>query len=311
MVTQRTGSVASITIAYNSREVLPRQLDALLRQTRKLDEIIVVDNASTDDTSSLLVERYPAVRVLRLSENLGAGGAWVAGLRYAALERKHDWVWTFDDDSVPSDDALEALLSAFDTFAATSERIGMLACSLLHKETGARYRPFLWRNGRFEQISEETECSVYFADLVFTSGCLVRREVVESVGLPREDFFMDFIDCEYCLRARHQGYKIGVVPSSVLNHKLGNARWVRLPGYTRLRAEYPAWREYYMARNITYAMWWLYPSWQSKRFVLGFLAKRALGFILFGSGKLPRLQKMAQGFLDGRGANLGIRFRPS
>jgi glycosyltransferase involved in cell wall biosynthesis len=81
-----TVSIASVTTACNAASVLPRQMEALLRQTRALDEIIVVDNASTDNTRALLAERYPQVTVLGLPENLGAAGAWAAGLEYAARE---------------------------------------------------------------------------------------------------------------------------------------------------------------------------------------------------------------------------------
>ena len=94
-------SVASVTIAYNAAVALPKQIEALLAQTFSLQEIIVVDNASTDGTSVMLAERFPQVKVLRMTENLGAAGAWAAGLTYAALEEGNDWIWTFDDDSVP------------------------------------------------------------------------------------------------------------------------------------------------------------------------------------------------------------------
>ena len=75
MRSQVIPSVASVTVAYNDARVLPRQMDALLGQTRPLQEIIVVDNASTDSTRALLAERYPEVRVLRMPENMGVGGA--------------------------------------------------------------------------------------------------------------------------------------------------------------------------------------------------------------------------------------------
>lgn len=65
-----TVSVASVTTAYNAARMLPRQLDALLSQSVPLKEIIVVDNASTDRTVSLLAERYPQVTVLLMPENL-------------------------------------------------------------------------------------------------------------------------------------------------------------------------------------------------------------------------------------------------
>src|SRR5579864_7241966 len=104
-------SIASVTVAYNGADVLREHLESLKGQTLKLDEIIVVDNASTDDTRHLAAE-YPDVTVLSLEENGGVAGGLSAGLAYAALEKKYDWIWLFDQDSVPAPDALERLVLA-------------------------------------------------------------------------------------------------------------------------------------------------------------------------------------------------------
>ncbi len=304
-------SVASVTVAYNAARVLPRQMDALLRQTRPLQEIVVVDNASTDGTSALLAERYPQVTVLRMRENLGYGGAWAAGLVHVALEGGHDWAWTFDDDSVPNDDALAALLQGIESLAEPDGPLGMVAALPVHPQTGTCYPPQLWHDGWVKPSTELLQQPVWFADLAFAAGCMVRREVVERVGLPRADFFMDFIDFEYCLRVRTHGYKIAVITRSQFAHEVGNARKVRLFGYSRLWPDHAPWREYYMTRNLTYAGCWLYPTFGTKRFVLCHLTRHAGGVLLFGSNRLACLKKMAQGFSDGRRARLGIRFRPS
>ncbi len=303
-------SVASVTVAYNDAPVLPRQIEALLRQTRPLQEIIVVDNASTDGTSALLADRYPQVKVLRIPENLGAGGGVAAGLAYAALEKRHDWVWTFDADSAPNNDALQALLEATESLGNTNGEVGMAAPLAVHQETGICYPPLLWREGFVKPSAELLRQPIWFADLVMTSGSMVRRDVVEKVGLPRTDFFMCFIDYEYCLRARSRGYKIAVITRSRFAHEVGKPRKVRLPGYSGLWPDHAPWHEYYVGRNITYAAWWLYPSRRTKLFVVRHLARHALGELLFGSNKLSCLKKMVQGFWDGHRAILGVRFRP-
>jgi len=303
-------SVASVTTAYNAERILSRQMDALLRQTRPLQEIVVVDNASTDRTAGLLAERYPQVTILRMPENLGAAGAWAAGLAHAALEKRHDWVWAFDDDSVPSDDALETLLDGIQGLARTDPKVGIVATLPVHRETGACYSPLLWRDGFVKPSAELLQRPIWFPDLVIASGCMVRRDVVEKIGLPRADFFMDFFDFEYCLRARSLGFEIAVVTRAILLHEIGNAQAVRLLGYSRVWVDQAPWREYYVIRNMVYAVWWLYPSRSAKIFVLRHLARHACGSLLFGSNKLASLRKMAQGFLDGRQAILGIRFRP-
>jgi len=304
-------SVASVTVAYNAANLLPRQMEALLRQTRSLEEVIVVDNASSDGTSALIAERYPQVTLLRMPENLGIGAGLAAGLKYAALEKRHDWVWTFDQDSVPNDDALEVLLEGTESLGNNDGEVGIAAAMPVHIETGICYPPLLWRDGYVQPSAEQLRKPIWFADLVISSGCMVRRDVVEKAGLPRMDLFMYFVDFEYCLRARSLGYKIAVVTRSRFAHEIGNAREVRLPGYSRLWPDRAPWSEYYMSRNLTYAAWWLYPSSRTKRFVVRHLARHAGGVLLFGSNKLACLRKMAQGFWDGRRASLGIRFRPS
>jgi rhamnosyltransferase len=138
----------------------------------------------------------------------------------------------------------------------------------------------------------------------------VRREVVQKIGLPRTDFFIYFVDFEYCLRTRSHGYKIAVITRAKLAHQVGNARQVRLPGYSRLWPDYAPWHEYYVSRNIVYAAWWLYPTRRTKRFVVRHLARHAAGVLFFSSHKLSCLKRMAQGFWDGRRARLGVRFRP-
>ena len=305
-----TVSVASITTAFNAAHVLPRQMDALLRQTRPLQEIVVIDNGSRDTTRQLLEKGYPQVTVLGMPGNLGAAGAWSEGLAYAALKKRHDWIWAFDDDSVPDAGALEGLLQAIEPDSCGG-KTGMIAMLPVHQETGISYPPLLWREGFHRPPAEMLGQPVWFTDLAIASGLLISRELVKEIGLPRSDFFMDFFDFEYCLRARSHGYKIAVVSSVQLNHSVGNAHHVRLPGFSALWSNHAPWREYYIIRNMIYMAWWLYPTAATKRFVLRHTARHACASLLFGSKKLACVRKMAQGFWDGRRARLGIRFLPS
>jgi rhamnopyranosyl-N-acetylglucosaminyl-diphospho-decaprenol beta-1,3/1,4-galactofuranosyltransferase len=320
-----TLSIASVTTAYNAAKVLPRQMDALLRQSLPLKEIIVVDNASTDGTASLLAERYPQVTVLSMPANLGAAGAWAEGLKYAARQRKHDWIWAFDDDSIPGPNALEGLLLAAQSQDCRSQdshnqashnqdsndgEIGMIAVLPVHRETGIAYPPLLWRDGFRRPHQALLNRPVWFADLAIASGLMVRREVVEKVGLPRADFFMDFFDFEYCLRARSYGYRIAVATGVQLSHEVGRARHVRLPGFRALWPDHAPWREYYISRNFAYVVWWLYPSFAAKWFSIRHMLRHAGGALCFSSARFSAVKRMVQGFLDGRRARLGIRFRP-
>src|SRR3954471_976405 len=92
---------------WNDADVVAIVLNAVLRQTRPVEEILIVDNGSTDGTADLA---YPhSVTVIRHPANLGTSGAVKTGLQYA-LAHGYDWLWILDADSVPRPDALELLV---------------------------------------------------------------------------------------------------------------------------------------------------------------------------------------------------------
>lgn len=304
-------SIASVTVVYNGAGVLQAHLDSLIRQSRKLDQIIVVDNASTDGTTAMLATEYPEITLLALPENVGIGGGLAAGLAFAALEQKHDWIWIFDQDSVPAPDGLERLLSGLVHLNGTEASAAILAPLCLNRETGAFYPALSLRAGRFEPCAEQTDTPVAFVDMVISSGSLLRRDALEHAGLPRADFFMDFVDYEHCLRLRHHGFSIAVVRDSVLEHAIGTSRDVDFFGQNKVWADHSPWREYYMARNETFTMWQYSPRLATKLFVVQRLLQHALGILLFGKEKLGCIRMMWRGFFDGRAGRLGIRFRPA
>jgi rhamnosyltransferase len=304
---KRAVSIASVTVAYNGAQVLPRHLEALQRQTRKIDEIVVVNNASTDDTLTLLATRYPEITVLNLSENSGVGGGLAAGLSFAAITKKYDWVWLFDQDSAPSEDGLERLLAGLRHLDDTEESTAILAPMNIHPGTNMTCPGLFWRTGRLRQ-SPESKQRITFVDSVISSGSLIRREAVEAVGLPRSDFFMDFVDHEHCLRLRRHGFRIAVVRDSLLHHVNGDPSKFKILGRTKYWTDHVPWREYYMTRNEIFTMWQYYPKWWSKAFTLYRLGRKALDVLLFGNRKLACVRMMYRGFLDGRAGRLGIRF---
>lgn len=304
-------SIASLTVAYNGADVLMRQLDALRRQTRKLDEIIVVNNASTDETLNLLETEYPGVTILNLPQNAGVGGGYAAGLTYAALSKNHDWVWLFDQDSVPAKDCLERLLCGLAHLASNADRTAIVAPVCMHPGTEMPCPGLLWRGGRISKSPENSGQPITLVDMVISSGSLVRRQAIEGVGLPRADFFMDFVNYEYCLRLRHRGFKIAVIRDSHLDHVLGNPSRFKILGRSTHWTDHVPWRVYYMVRNEVYTIWHCYPKQSNKGFALYRLVRYALFLLLLGKKKQACLGMMCRGFMDGRAGKLGIRFSGS
>ncbi len=300
-------SVASVTVAYNGASVLREHLDSLKRQSRKLEEIIVVDNASSDDTLRLLAREYTNVTVLPLPENGGIAGGLAAGLAYAMAERKHDWVWTFDQDSLPSVNALERLLAGFQSLGESQENIAILAPVCVNQATGTKYPALLWKGDRFLPASYSQKQLLTFVDMVISSGSLMRSSALAEAGFPRRDFFMDFVDYEHCLRLRRHGFRIVVVHDSLLDHAIGTPTTFHIFGRRKSWPEHTPLREYYMTRNEIFTIWAYRPTLLAKSFIFCRLARHALGILLFGKRRLECLRMMWRGIVDARARRLGRR----
>jgi rhamnopyranosyl-N-acetylglucosaminyl-diphospho-decaprenol beta-1,3/1,4-galactofuranosyltransferase len=226
--------VAALVVTYNRKDVLRGCLAGLLTQTRALDEVIVVDNASSDGTVAMLAEELPAVRVVRMAENTGPAGGFAEGLR-EGLARGHDWIWVFNDDDVPTNDALEIML---DAAARLPARTGVVACG---RRDGAEHRHVLgsyWRNRHRHIAFPEFAMPAVPLDIVAFSGTLIAAALVRDVGLPRADFFMMTEELEYCLRARRAGWGVFAVPRLLVTALAMGSDERPSP-----------WRGYYQTRN--------------------------------------------------------------
>ncbi|MGO3886668.1 MAG: glycosyltransferase, partial [Mycetocola sp.] len=102
--------VVAVVVAFNRRELVTETLDSLFSQSRPVDAVIVIDNGSSDGTSDLVAERYPGARLITLDRNTGGAGGFAIGMERALTVENADWVWVMDDDTVPSETALDALL---------------------------------------------------------------------------------------------------------------------------------------------------------------------------------------------------------
>jgi len=300
--------IASVTVVFKGASVLRAHLDSLKQQTRAIDEIVVVNNASPDETLSLVSTEYPDVSIINLPSNAGVGGGFSAGIKYLLDKKKYDWIWLFDHDSIPVNSALSSLLEALNDL--DPREVGILAPQCVHPTTGMVWSGLSWRSGRMLPTPIDPQSPVTFVDSVISSGTLLRRTAVETIGPPRSDYFMDFVDHEYCLRMRRYGLKIALIPGSVVHHSLGDPLTFKILGWTKYWADHEPWREYYMARNEFFTIWREYPQASVKIFTLWRLARHILGIVLFGKQKRGCIAMICRGVADGLRGRLGKRVLP-
>ena len=217
--------VVAVVVAYNRRDLLVAALDAIAAQTRPLDHVVVVDNASTDDSLTVAGRHASAPEVLALARNTGGAGGFAAGLAHAVApsdgSAPADLVWLMDDDTIPTPTALAELLVARDAFeAAGGEPVAVAGSRAVwtdgreHPMNTPRRRP---RADADEVRRAQVAGAVPVRSSSFVS-MLVDARAVREDGLPAADYFIWNDDFEFSTRLlRHRPGLY--VPASVVEHR--------------------------------------------------------------------------------------------
>jgi rhamnosyltransferase len=240
---------------FNDADVIDRTIAAIRRQTYPVDEILVVDNGSSDDTLEQPALRYATV--LRHPQNLGTSGSVRSGFAYA-LKHGFDWIWVFDADSMPEPDALEKLLGLYAGWPQDGrDKIGCLACLPINQVDGQPlHASVLTRLGRvFVEPEPGRRC--YRFDVTIWSGCLYRLAAVREVGLPNPDYVLDFGENEYGHRLTTAGYTALVDQHAIMKHNIRGDQslhpfTLKLGPLKLTFYENPPIRCYYLCRNMLY-----------------------------------------------------------
>ena len=208
--------VVAVVVTWNRRALLEESLAAVRSQTHPPAALVVVDNASTDDTSELLTGET-GLDVVRLSSNTGGAGGFAVGIE-RALTHDPDLVWLLDDDTVPTPEALRELVRAWVGFEGVPPAV--LASKVVwtdgrdHPMNTPRPKPGATRS---ERAAAARVGAVPVRSASFVS-LLCDARVVRERGLPVADYFLWNDDFEYStrlLRGRAGLY----VPASVVVHK--------------------------------------------------------------------------------------------
>lgn len=216
-----TSGLFSVVIPnWNGEGFLAPCLDALANQTYNSLEVIVADNASTDNSRQLVQQEYPWVRWLQLSHNAGFTGACNAGMRAAEGE----FICLLNNDTEVEPGWAAAVVDAF----ADDPRVGSVASKMLlhsrrdHIHTtgdlfttdGQAVNRGVWQpdTGQYDRVEP-----------VFSAcggSSTYRRAMLQDVGLLDDDFFFSGEDVDLGWRAQLRGWRCLYTPHAVVYHHL-------------------------------------------------------------------------------------------
>ena len=188
--------IGVVVVTFNNAEMVHSIIGALVSQTRMPDEIVVIDNASSDNTQDI-IKGFQSVRYIRLTENTGSAGGYYEGLKIAS--ENNDFVLTLDDDCDFKPDTLQNLINGF------------MEVELLGKVGAVR------GVGKNHLASFPTRTSLFS-----WRGALISVKAIKDVGFPIKEYFLYGEDGEYSLRMSKRGYIFFWIPGCVFFNKRDN-----------------------------------------------------------------------------------------
>jgi N-acetylglucosaminyl-diphospho-decaprenol L-rhamnosyltransferase len=214
-----------IIVSFNTRSDLERCLESLVAHPPAVThEIVVVDNASTDDSVAAIRGRFPGLRLIEAGENLGFSRANNIGIRQTSGEL----VLLLNADTVVPAGSIDALVAVVDG----RPDVGIAGPRLVdaHGRAELSFGPMIsplnevrqkirarWLSGRLTAIEREV-------DWVSGACLLVRRADAEAVGLLDARFFMYTEDVDFCAAVRARGRKVLFTPRAEIVHLRGRSR---------------------------------------------------------------------------------------
>ena len=219
--------VAAIVLNFRTPDDTLLAVKSLLASRCPIDDVIVVDNDSTENARERLSSVQSQITYLLSGRNLGFSGGMNLGIRHA-LARGADRVLLVNSDMTVPPDCVERLERCLDT-----QRAGITGPVVLARSDpgciaslGMAYTPGTGRMrhlGFGARLSHDARAETSAVDAV--SGCLmlIRREVFEAIGLLDEDFFFSFEELDFCFRARRAGFSTVLDGTAVAYHECGRS----------------------------------------------------------------------------------------
>ena len=276
--------ICAIVITYHPDGDLSERLNRIIDQ---VGGFIIVDNHSSEVCLKMIkmLSTQMKINLIVNKENVGIATALNQGISYA-IKCGYNWALTLDQDTIPYATMVQNLLTAYYD-CQFKERVGIIGTNFQERKTGKELLSIKNREKRsWLEISE-----------VITSGSLVSLQIFEEAGPFRDDFFIDLVDFEYCLRLRYMGYKVIVTSEVGMIQSYGDCKMKKFIWVNKVVRNYPPLRSYYRTRNALTMIreyFWREPRWVLYR-LLTIILIRPLSIILFEDNKTLKVKYILLG----------------
>lgn len=237
MKTKDRPDICAIITTYRPQYCLTESVNILISQVA---EIIIIDDGASEENVERLGKWFYGMEKVTLwhqPTNSGIAAALNVGVNIAN-ERGYEWVVTLDDDSIPDHDMVERLCEHLGQIGGP-QPVGIIGMTRANKHCAAaphRRTPSpAWLEKRG----------------IITSGSLFSVRTFKALGPFREEFFIDSVDYDFCMKARARGYRVIQVQEHGFTHSLGQNERFKLGCFIIETVSHSPTRLYYDFRNST------------------------------------------------------------
>ncbi len=224
-----------ITLNWNNEEDTIECIKSLKNINYKNYKIVIIDNGSEEKSVSKIKRQYSEMCIINNEKNLGFAGGNNVGIKYA-IDNGADYVLLINNDTTVEKDFLDKLVEAGES----DKKIGIAGSKILFWSEPNR----IWfAGGKVNRLKnkgvhmglDEIDEGQYdeAKDVGYLTGCclLIKREIVEKIGMLAEDYFLYYEDTDFSLRVKNAGYKCFYVPESKIYHKISRSTKPGSPSY--------------------------------------------------------------------------------
>lgn len=283
-------SICAVIVTHKPDALIAARITKIAGQ---VDRVVVIDNDSGPATRLRLqvLEIQPSIHLLLNNQNLGIATALNQGAQWA-FERGYAYLLLFDQDTSVLENFVDVYAKISSEISLEETIVGTNFLQSVDGKAGQKIKP--------EFIPAGSSGNWAKAITVATSGTLLPREAWEKIGPFRDEFFIDCVDEEYCLRARRQGVRIVISTAPLMQHSVGEQTYYRFLWMHGLTYNYSPLRHYCRLRNSVVV--WRTFCRQEPRWVVSHVLfnVRILAKICFCEPQKSRkLSALALGLLDG------------
>jgi len=289
-----SGDICAIITTFRPDD---RLYEGVGRIQEQVGFVVIVDDGECNENVLKLNKWFEGVNKVHLHHNIcnvGIATSLNTGITIAK-EKGYRWILTLDDDSLVRPNSVERLINGLISIK-LNKPIGLIGMAWIEPNENTKSKPIIENVTFLEKRG------------IITSGSLFSMDTYDRVGPFRDEFYIDSVDYDYCLRAREQGFAIIKLNEIGFEHSIGRSKVFCIMGLNVVVENHEAFRVYYEFRNsIVLALeYFKYDPLYSIATFLG-RTKKLLKILLFERDKIIKLIEALRGLKDGLERNLGKR----